>query len=130
MWWYFACKHVSLFWNPLFLHVHFLQTLSTMNILDPIFYRTFFYNFRQGTPRDKGLLFNGIAPMLTFIQPITNALLLKIFLFNKELTRRQTMSQQTQFPSTRIWIILKYNILTKCYNINNHPCTFIIVHLK
>ena len=33
------------------LHVHFLQNLPTMNILDPIFYRTLFYDFRQWTPQ-------------------------------------------------------------------------------
>jgi hypothetical protein len=29
------------------LHVMFLQNLPTMNMLDPIFYRTLFYDFRQ-----------------------------------------------------------------------------------
>ena len=58
--WYFICKkleniicddilHVNMFHylkSPI-LHVHFLQNLSTINILDPIFHRTLFYNFRQ-----------------------------------------------------------------------------------
>ena len=29
------------------LHVHLLQNSPTMNILDPVFYRTSFYDFRQ-----------------------------------------------------------------------------------
>jgi hypothetical protein len=38
------------------LHVHFLQNLPTMNILDPIFYRTLLYDFRKWTPRGHTLL--------------------------------------------------------------------------
>jgi hypothetical protein len=57
-WWYSTCKkheniicdgilHVNMFHYlkiPI-LHVHFLQNLPTINILDPIFYRTLFYDF-------------------------------------------------------------------------------------
>jgi hypothetical protein len=58
-WWYFTCKkheniicdgilHVNMFhyFKIPYLHVHFLQNLTTMNILDLIFYRILFYNFR------------------------------------------------------------------------------------
>jgi hypothetical protein len=39
------------------LHVIFLQNLPTMNILDPIFYRTLFYDFRQViSPRSRRML--------------------------------------------------------------------------
>jgi hypothetical protein len=31
----------------------FLQNLPTLNILDPIFYRTLFYDFRQWSPRAR-----------------------------------------------------------------------------
>jgi len=31
----------------------FLQNLPTMNILDPIFYRTLFYDFRQWSPQEQ-----------------------------------------------------------------------------
>jgi hypothetical protein len=51
MWCYFTCKHVSLFKKPLILYVCFLQNLSIMNILNPIFYITCcFYDFRQWPP--------------------------------------------------------------------------------
>ena len=58
-WWYFTCKkpknsiydsilHVNMFhyFKIPYLHVIILQNFPTMNILDPIFYRTFFYDFR------------------------------------------------------------------------------------
>jgi hypothetical protein len=39
------------------LHVKFLQNLPTMNILDPIFYRTLFYDFRPViSPRSGSLI--------------------------------------------------------------------------
>ena len=50
MWWYFTCKHVSFFFKSPILHVHFLQNLSTMNILDPIFYGTLFLKFSRVNP--------------------------------------------------------------------------------
>jgi hypothetical protein len=38
----------------------FLQNLPTMNILDPIFYRTLFYDFRQWSPQECLLLTQSI----------------------------------------------------------------------
>jgi hypothetical protein len=66
-WWYFTCKkpkniicdgtlHVNMFYYfkiPYFT-CNDLQNLPTMNILDPILYRTLFYNFRPViSPRDS-----------------------------------------------------------------------------
>ena len=45
MWWYFTCKHVSLFWNPLYYMYVFCKILCTMNILEPICYHTLFLRF-------------------------------------------------------------------------------------
>jgi hypothetical protein len=46
-WWYFTCKkHENSICDGI-LHVYFLQTLPTMNILDLICYRTWFYDLRQ-----------------------------------------------------------------------------------
>jgi hypothetical protein len=57
-WWYFTCKkpeniicdgilHVNMFhcFKIPYFTCNFLQNLPTMNILDPIFYRTLFYDF-------------------------------------------------------------------------------------
>ena len=45
------------------LHVIFLQNLPTMNILDPIFYRTLFYDFRP-------VIFLGVIVRATMLQKL------------------------------------------------------------
>jgi hypothetical protein len=67
-WWYFTCKkheniicdgilHVNMFhyFKIPYFTCTFLQDLPTMNILDPIFNRTLFHDFRQWIPRALAL---------------------------------------------------------------------------
>jgi len=60
---YFTCKkHVNIICDVI-LHVHFLQKLSTINILDPTFYRTLFLKILPvNSPRVK--LYSGYANIL------------------------------------------------------------------
>jgi hypothetical protein len=58
--------HVNMFHYlkiPYFIGTFFLQNIPTKNILDLIFYRTLFYDFRQWTPRafDSTCLFSKIS---------------------------------------------------------------------
>ena len=53
MWWYFTCKRFSLFETPYIKCMIFLQNLSTMYIVDPIFYRMLFLRFLPVTPPRK-----------------------------------------------------------------------------